>query len=55
MDWLGGVAVVVALVVVGPVVLFFGGGIWSAIIGFFATDDAERRYEDSEYVRFRSW
>lgn len=55
MDWIGAVLVVVALVVVGPVALFAGGAVWSAIIGWFATDDAERRYADSEHVKTRSW
>lgn len=55
MDWLGGVAVVVVLVIAGPVALFLGGAIWSAAMGWFATDDAERRYEGSEYVQHRSW
>lgn len=56
MDWIGGALVVIALVVAGPVALFATGAIWSAVVGFFATDDAEHRYgEDSEYVKSRSW
>ena len=55
MDWLGGVAVVIVLVLIGPVALFVAGGVWSAIVGFLSTDDAERRYEGSEYVKARSW
>lgn len=55
MDWLGGVAVVIVLVLIGPVALFVGGGIWAAVVGWLAADDAERRYEGSEYVKTRSW
>lgn len=51
----GAVLVVIALVIVGPVALFAGGAIWSAILGFFGTEEALHRYEDSEYVKYRSW
>ena len=50
MDWLGGVAVVAFLVLVGPFSLFVGGMLWSALVGYAATEDAEDRYPDSESV-----
>lgn len=55
MDWLGGVAVVAFLVLVGPFSLFVGGMLWSALFGFAATEDAEDRHPDSELVKYRSW
>lgn len=55
MDWLGGLAVVVVLVLVGPFGLFVGGALWSAIVGTASTDDAEARYPDSELLKYRSW
>jgi hypothetical protein len=39
----GAVLILLAIFLIGPIALFFGGGIWSAVVGFFATDDAERR------------
>lgn len=55
MDWLGPVLVILFLVIVGPVSLLIGGAIWSAVFGFFSLDDAEERYADSEYVKYKSW
>jgi len=55
MEWLGPVLVIVFLVLVGPVSLLFGGAVWSAVLGFFASEDADDRYADSEYVKHRLW
>lgn len=53
---LGGIAIAIALVVIMPIGLFVAGMIWSAIFGFFSTNEAEERFgEDSEYVKYRSW
>lgn len=55
MDWIGAVLVVLVVVVVGPVSLMFAGAVWSAAIGFFASEDADDRYADSEYVKNDLW
>lgn len=55
MDWLGPAIVALVLVIIGPVALFAGGAIWSAVFGFFGIDDAEVRHEDSDWVKHRAW
>lgn len=52
---IGAVLVVIAMVIAGPVALFVGGAVWSALIGWFSVDDAEARYEGSEYLEHRVW
>jgi hypothetical protein len=39
----GVVLILLALFVIGPVVIFFGGGIWSALMGFLTTEDVDER------------
>ena len=41
----GAVLIVIAMVLVLPVAIMLGGALWSAIIGWLATDDAETRAE----------
>lgn len=51
-----GVAIiVVVLVLIGPVAIFVTGAVWAAILGWFSVEDAERRYEGTEYVNQRIW
>jgi membrane glycosyltransferase len=40
---LGAVLIVVAMVVVAPLAIMFGGAIWSALFGWVSSDDADRR------------
>jgi hypothetical protein len=42
---LGAIAIVVAMLVVLPIAVMFGGAIWSALMGWLLTDDAEQRAE----------
>jgi hypothetical protein len=42
---LGVVLIVLALVLVGPILVMFGGAVWSALIGWLLLDDAEQRNE----------
>jgi hypothetical protein len=42
---LGVVLIVLALVVVGPIAIMLGGAIWSALVGWLLTDDADQRAE----------
>ncbi len=37
--------IVVAMLVVLPIAVMFGGAIWSALTGWLLTDDAEQRAE----------
>jgi hypothetical protein len=37
----GVIAILLALFVVGPFVIFVGGAIWSALIGWLESDDAD--------------
>ncbi|GIU86184.1 MAG: hypothetical protein KatS3mg009_0699 [Acidimicrobiia bacterium] len=39
----GAVVILVVLFVVGPFALFVGGAVWSALVGWMASDDADRR------------
>jgi hypothetical protein len=40
---LGAVIILVVLFVIGPIALFVGGAIWSAVFGWVTVDDADRR------------
>ena len=51
----GVVLIAIALLVVGPVALFVGGAIWSALVGQLLTTDAEQRYEGTEHLNERLW
>jgi membrane glycosyltransferase len=42
---LGALLMVVAMVVVAPVAIMFGGAIWSALFGWVSSDDADRRHQ----------
>jgi hypothetical protein len=42
---LGVVLIVLALVIVGPIAVMLGGAVWSALIGWLLTDDADQRAE----------
>jgi membrane glycosyltransferase len=42
---LGAVLIVVAMVVVAPVAIMFGGAIWSALFGWVSSEDADRRHQ----------
>lgn len=42
---LGAVLMIVAMVLVAPVAIMFGGAIWSALFGWVSSDDADRRSE----------
>jgi len=44
-DVLGAVLMVVAMVLVVPVAIMFGGAIWSALFGWVSSEDADRRQE----------
>ena len=41
----GAIIFVVAMALVVPVAVMFGGAIWSALVGWLLVDDAERRAE----------
>jgi hypothetical protein len=41
----GAVLIVIAMVLVLPVAIMLGGALWSAIIGWLATEDAEGKPE----------
>jgi hypothetical protein len=45
---LGAVLILIVLFVIGPIALFAAGAIWSAILGWFLVDDADRRASDGE-------
>jgi hypothetical protein len=40
----GVVLVLLGLFVIGPILLFFTGAIWSALLGFLLTEDAEAEH-----------
>ena len=42
----GGILIVIAMLIVLPIAVMLGGAIWSAVMGFFLTDDAELRNAD---------
>ena len=39
----GGIVMVVLMLLLLPVAVMLGGAIWSALMGWLLTDDAERR------------
>jgi len=42
----GVVLIVLALVLVGPIAVMLGGAVWSALLGWLLTDDADTRAEN---------
>jgi hypothetical protein len=42
----GGILIVIAMLIVLPIAVMLGGAIWSAVMGFFLTDDAELHNAD---------
>ena len=44
---LGAVLMIVVMVLVVPVAIMFAGAIWSALFGWLASDDADRRQSDA--------
>jgi len=42
---LGAVVIVIAMILVVPVAIMLGGAIWSALMGWLLTEDAEARAE----------
>jgi len=46
----GAIIFVIAMVLVVPVGVMFGGAIWSALFGWMSVDDAERRAEGTPYA-----
>jgi len=47
LDVLGAVLMVVVMVLVVPVTIMFGGAIWSALIGWTSSEDADRHQGDA--------
>ena len=43
----GGIVIAVVMLLVVPVATMVGGAIWSALMGFLLTDDAELRNADA--------
>ena len=41
----GGVVIVIVMLLVLPVAIMLGGAVWSALMGWLLTDDAEVRAE----------
>jgi hypothetical protein len=39
------VLVIVALVIVGPIAVMLGGAVWSGVVGWLLSDDADTRIE----------
>jgi len=46
----GAVIFVIAMVLVVPVAVMFGGAIWSALFGWLVGDDANRRADGTPYA-----
>jgi membrane glycosyltransferase len=44
---LGALLMIVVMVLVMPVAIMFGGAIWSALFGWIASDDADRRQQSN--------
>jgi membrane glycosyltransferase len=42
---LGALIMVVVMVLVVPVAIMFGGAVWSALFGWIASEDADRRHQ----------
>jgi hypothetical protein len=40
---LGAVLIVLAIFVIGPIAIFVGGAIWSLIVGWLSSEDADLR------------
>ena len=51
----GVVLIAIAMIVVGPIALFVGGAVWSALVGQLLTQDAEERYAGTEHLSERLW
>jgi hypothetical protein len=43
----GAVLMIVVMVLVVPVAIMFGGAIWSAVVGWISSDDAEHQHSDT--------
>jgi hypothetical protein len=43
---IGVVLIVLALVLVGPIAVMLAGAVWSALIGWLLSDDADTRAEN---------
>ena len=43
----GGIVIAVVMLLVLPVAIMLGGAIWSALMGWLLTDDAELRNADA--------
>jgi len=41
----GGILIVIAMLVVLPIAVMLGGAIWSVLMGWLLTEDAEQRAE----------
>jgi hypothetical protein len=41
----GAVLIVIAMFVIGPILLFVVGALWSAVLGWLLVDDADARAE----------
>lgn len=46
----GAILFVIAMVLVVPVAVMFGGAIWSVLFGWLSVDDAERRAEGTPFA-----
>jgi hypothetical protein len=44
----GAVLILVALFVIGPILLFLAGALWSALLGWMLSEDAHQRVEGTE-------
>jgi hypothetical protein len=42
------VLILLAIFVVGPIAVFFGGAIWSLITGWLGSEDADARTSDAQ-------
>ena len=51
----GVIIIAVVMLVLGPIALFVGGAVWSALVGQSASADAERRYQGTEHVEHKLW
>ena len=45
MDVAGAIVFTIVMVLVVPIAIMFGGAIWSAVFGWFSSEDAHRRNE----------
>jgi hypothetical protein len=44
----GAVLILIALFVIGPILLFFAGAVWSALMGWMLSEDAHQRARDAD-------